>query len=54
MPQMAPLSWLLLFILFSMIFMMFNILNYFCYSPSPQSTLNETTLTLNPPMNWMW
>nr|YP_010988552.1 ATP synthase F0 subunit 8 [Medeopteryx isaanensis]WOR80696.1 ATP synthase F0 subunit 8 [Medeopteryx isaanensis] len=29
MPQMAPLSWLNLFIYFIIIFMMFNIMNYF-------------------------
>nr|QEJ81415.1 ATP synthase F0 subunit 8 [Pristolycus sp. FM14] len=29
MPQMAPLSWLNLFILFIMVFLMFNVMNYF-------------------------
>nr|YP_009731710.1 ATP synthase F0 subunit 8 [Carpophilus dimidiatus]QHR79658.1 ATP synthase F0 subunit 8 [Carpophilus dimidiatus] len=31
MPQMAPLSWLLLFIYFIIIFFMFNVLNYFSF-----------------------
>nr|UZG66084.1 ATP synthase F0 subunit 8 [Abscondita terminalis] len=30
MPQMAPLSWLKLFIFFIFIFMKFNMMNYFC------------------------
>nr|YP_010538749.1 ATP synthase F0 subunit 8 [Pristolycus diversecostatus]UYE92360.1 ATP synthase F0 subunit 8 [Pristolycus diversecostatus] len=29
MPQMAPLSWLNLFMFFIMVFMMFNMMNYF-------------------------
>nr|YP_009443415.1 ATP synthase F0 subunit 8 [Pteroptyx maipo]ATR80199.1 ATP synthase F0 subunit 8 [Pteroptyx maipo] len=29
MPQMAPLSWLNLFIFFIIVFLMFNIMNYF-------------------------
>nr|QEJ81454.1 ATP synthase F0 subunit 8 [Pygoluciola sp. FM18] len=29
MPQMAPLSWLNLFIFFIMVFMLFNTMNYF-------------------------
>nr|ANJ70454.1 ATP synthase F0 subunit 8 [Hydrochus sp. BMNH1425167] len=29
MPQMAPLNWLFLFIMFTIIFLMFNSINYF-------------------------
>nr|UYO78885.1 ATP synthase F0 subunit 8 [Pygoluciola sp. 1 XHF-2022a] len=31
MPQMAPLSWLNLFIYFIVVFMMFNTMNYFSF-----------------------
>nr|AND96042.1 ATP synthase F0 subunit 8 [Onthophagus minutus] len=32
MPQMAPLNWLTLMIYFSLIFMMFNIMNYYSFN----------------------
>nr|YP_011002192.1 ATP synthase F0 subunit 8 [Dicranoptycha shandongensis]WPO00997.1 ATP synthase F0 subunit 8 [Dicranoptycha shandongensis] len=53
MPQMAPLSWLLLFIIFSITLIIFNTLNYFHYSLSPQST--KLTFTIKKPsLNWKW
>nr|WAX39275.1 ATP synthase F0 subunit 8 [Bundoksia longissima] len=33
MPQMMPLSWLMLYIFFSIMFMLFNFTNYFSYIP---------------------
>nr|UDF83707.1 ATP synthase F0 subunit 8 [Allognosta vagans] len=54
MPQMAPISWLILFIIFSITFIMFNILNYFCFfnnlPMTPQLTKTSTSKTLN----WKW
>nr|QHD47875.1 ATP synthase F0 subunit 8 [Peltoperlopsis cebuano] len=52
MPQMAPISWLTLFLVFSMIFLVFNTMNYFCYlPPSPSSTEKSISQT---PFNWKW
>nr|WVH44970.1 ATP synthase F0 subunit 8 [Tipula cinereocincta mesacantha] len=53
MPQMAPISWLLLFIIFSMTLIIFNTLNYFFYLPlTPKfSQLNNKPFT---PLNWKW
>ncbi|YP_001382110.1 ATP synthase F0 subunit 8 (mitochondrion) [Penaeus chinensis] len=52
MPQMAPLLWLNLFIMFSATFIMFIILNYFIKVPSkieaPSTQLQKTE------MNWKW
>nr|YP_010166728.1 ATP synthase F0 subunit 8 [Oreodytes scitulus]QRV62832.1 ATP synthase F0 subunit 8 [Oreodytes scitulus] len=31
MPQMAPMNWLLLYIFFSVIFIMFNFMNYYSF-----------------------
>nr|ARH55126.1 ATP synthase F0 subunit 8 [Othius laeviusculus] len=31
MPQMAPMNWLILFIMFIIIFMIFNMMNYFSF-----------------------
>nr|UOU85100.1 ATP synthase F0 subunit 8 [Simulium erythrocephalum] len=56
MPQMAPISWLTLFILFTIIFMLFNIMNYFCVVFTPNTSKeSEKTPQLSPPsLNWKW
>nr|ALO71038.1 ATP synthase F0 subunit 8 [Aleocharinae sp. 5 EF-2015] len=51
MPQMAPMNWLSLLMMFIMVFMLFNSLNYFCflyspkYSPAPKNYSS---------INWKW
>nr|YP_010463399.1 ATP synthase F0 subunit 8 [Cryptoperla kawasawai]UUK29375.1 ATP synthase F0 subunit 8 [Cryptoperla kawasawai] len=52
MPQMAPISWLLLFAAFALIFLIFNTVNYFCFLPPLPSTQNKS-LTQTP-WNWKW
>nr|AXS65883.1 ATP synthase F0 subunit 8 [Bostrichoidea sp. 4 KM-2017] len=51
MPQMAPLSWTLLFIYFSMIYMFINSINYynFFYTPMKSFKLFKKKL-----INWKW
>nr|ALO77436.1 ATP synthase F0 subunit 8 [Anoplotrupes stercorosus]QEL51303.1 ATP synthase F0 subunit 8 [Anoplotrupes stercorosus]QNV12068.1 ATP synthase F0 subunit 8 [Anoplotrupes stercorosus] len=51
MPQMAPLNWLSLLIMFMITFMMFNMLNYFLYLPIPKKILN---LKIYSKFNWKW
>nr|WRO44705.1 ATP synthase F0 subunit 8 [Cantharis jindrai] len=53
MPQMAPLSWLNLFIYFIIIFMIYNSLNYFYFNtPSnPKNSVKMNTKNIN---NWKW
>nr|YP_009441763.1 ATP synthase F0 subunit 8 [Dryops ernesti]AOY39308.1 ATP synthase F0 subunit 8 [Dryops ernesti] len=51
MPQMAPLSWVSLFIMFSVIFMLFNPLNYYLYLPEPKISHFKKTTSL---INWKW
>nr|QNN85693.1 ATP synthase F0 subunit 8 [Bengalia sp. DZ-2020] len=54
MPQMAPIGWLSLFIIFSIAFMIFNMMNYYSFIPSmPKSTLISKTKTTNS-LNWKW
>nr|QLY89475.1 ATP synthase F0 subunit 8 [Limnia unguicornis] len=53
MPQMAPISWLILFIVFSMVFFLFNSLNYFSVVLFPHTSSSLKTLHLLP-MNWKW
>nr|YP_009117290.1 ATP synthase F0 subunit 8 [Muscina stabulans]AJE61316.1 ATP synthase F0 subunit 8 [Muscina stabulans] len=53
MPQMAPISWLSLFIIFSISFMLFNMMNYYLYTPKMPKT-NLIFKKKNSPMNWKW
>nr|YP_010999498.1 ATP synthase F0 subunit 8 [Ochthebius lejolisii]WPM98410.1 ATP synthase F0 subunit 8 [Ochthebius lejolisii] len=52
MPQMAPMNWLMLFMLFITIFMMYSSLNYFSFlylfnnSYKPMISKNK--------LNWKW
>nr|UFZ13846.1 ATP synthase F0 subunit 8 [Neochauliodes fraternus] len=52
MPQMAPLNWLILFIFFIILFIMFNIMNYFMISPTPDSSSSQNLK--NFPLTWKW
>nr|YP_009918990.1 ATP synthase F0 subunit 8 [Elodes minuta]YP_010385129.1 ATP synthase F0 subunit 8 [Elodes marginata]ARH53847.1 ATP synthase F0 subunit 8 [Elodes minuta]QMP96570.1 ATP synthase F0 subunit 8 [Elodes minuta]UPL65139.1 ATP synthase F0 subunit 8 [Elodes marginata] len=52
MPQMAPMNWLTLFIMFTIIFIMFNSLNYFTYLKTTPKTNNKTLLSKT--LNWKW
>nr|YP_010401673.1 ATP synthase F0 subunit 8 [Symphoromyia crassicornis]UQU69096.1 ATP synthase F0 subunit 8 [Symphoromyia crassicornis] len=53
MPQMAPISWLILFIIFSMSFILFNMMNYFSFlPPSPKSS--DSMKVSSKSMNWKW
>nr|QWK39725.1 ATP synthase F0 subunit 8 [Omorgus chinensis]UFR81804.1 ATP synthase F0 subunit 8 [Trogidae sp.] len=51
MPQMAPMSWLSLFLLFSMIFILFNCLNYYSFNYTPKKFLMEKVQSK---LNWKW
>nr|YP_003433944.1 ATP synthase F0 subunit 8 [Siphlonurus immanis] len=53
MPQMAPLSWLTLFIMFSMTLILFNIINYYSFEFSPPGS-SQTTTTSTQALNWQW
>nr|QUL58879.1 ATP synthase F0 subunit 8 [Hydrotaea unicidentata] len=54
MPQMAPIGWLSLFIIFSITFMIFNMMNYYSYNPlMPKSSLMNKSHSTNS-LNWKW
>nr|WRO45029.1 ATP synthase F0 subunit 8 [Falsopodabrus rolciki] len=53
MPQMAPLSWLNLFIFFITVFLIFNSLNYFYFNKS-FSSQKQTIKTLKNKITWKW
>nr|QWB85847.1 ATP synthase F0 subunit 8 [Clytomelegena kabakovi] len=51
MPQMAPLNWMILFMLFIIIFSIFNNLNYFSFSyPITENPLKISLMKLH----WKW
>nr|AXS66489.1 ATP synthase F0 subunit 8 [Cucujoidea sp. 28 KM-2017] len=51
MPQMAPLNWLTLMIYFSLLFMIFNSMNYFNFHYLPKKMKTEKK-TIK--INWKW
>nr|YP_010602050.1 ATP synthase F0 subunit 8 [Ocellarnaca fuscotessellata]WAM61679.1 ATP synthase F0 subunit 8 [Ocellarnaca fuscotessellata] len=52
MPQMAPISWLLLFFIFSSTLVLFTIINYYYLTlESPSSS--QMTIT-QPTLTWKW
>nr|YP_009271736.1 ATP synthase F0 subunit 8 [Osmoderma opicum]ANY27994.1 ATP synthase F0 subunit 8 [Osmoderma caeleste] len=51
MPQMSPLSWLILFIIFVWVLILFNVLNYYCFL-YPVKTYSTKPKTLK--INWKW
>nr|APT41446.1 ATP synthase F0 subunit 8 [Psychodopygus squamiventris maripaensis] len=53
MPQMAPLMWLSLFIFFLMIYLLFNIINYFSYITLNKKSSDNKTLLKSESL-WKW
>nr|QRV62605.1 ATP synthase F0 subunit 8 [Nectoboreus dolerosus] len=52
MPQMAPMNWLMLYMFFSLIFIIFNFLNYYMFITNNQS---NKPISLNKKMlYWKW
>uniref|UniRef100_A0AB39A6R5 ATP synthase complex subunit 8 n=1 Tax=Harnischia turgidula TaxID=3231396 RepID=A0AB39A6R5_9DIPT len=55
MPQMSPMSWTILFFMFTFLFLFFNILNYFNFIPTfKTSEMKNKTLVNNTTLNWKW
>nr|YP_009350510.1 ATP synthase F0 subunit 8 [Macrotermes falciger]AQP27234.1 ATP synthase F0 subunit 8 [Macrotermes falciger] len=52
MPQMMPMEWMMLYMMFLITFLMFNIMNYFNQSPNKQKS-SKSIITSNK-MNWKW
>nr|AYW52610.1 ATP synthase F0 subunit 8 [Heterostomus curvipalpis]UDF83772.1 ATP synthase F0 subunit 8 [Heterostomus curvipalpis] len=53
MPQMAPISWLSLFIIFSGTFMLFSMMNYYSFLPiSPKKMSKKEISSIS--LNWKW
>nr|QNP09977.1 ATP synthase F0 subunit 8 [Ochthebius yoshitomii] len=52
MPQMAPLNWIFLFIMFTMIFLIFNSMNYFSFKYLTNYNKNFNKVLVK--LNWKW
>nr|YP_009412728.1 ATP synthase F0 subunit 8 [Anabropsis carnarius]ASK85599.1 ATP synthase F0 subunit 8 [Anabropsis carnarius] len=52
MPQMAPISWLTLFFIFSITLISFSIMNYFMISSEAPNPSKKSILS--PSLNWKW
>nr|YP_010042992.1 ATP synthase F0 subunit 8 [Eretes sticticus]QPC56725.1 ATP synthase F0 subunit 8 [Eretes sticticus] len=52
MPQMAPMNWLFLYILFSFIFILFNFMNYYLFLIKSQNSTSKKIF--NKILNWKW
>nr|YP_009255430.1 ATP synthase F0 subunit 8 [Anopheles homunculus]AND46640.1 ATP synthase F0 subunit 8 [Anopheles homunculus]AWB98228.1 ATP synthase F0 subunit 8 [Anopheles homunculus]AWB99424.1 ATP synthase F0 subunit 8 [Anopheles homunculus]AWB99840.1 ATP synthase F0 subunit 8 [Anopheles homunculus] len=53
MPQMAPINWLILFLIFSFTLVIFNMLNYYCIMHTPMKSSQSLTTQLTS-LNWKW
>nr|AND96697.1 ATP synthase F0 subunit 8 [Onthophagus pullus] len=51
MPQMAPINWLMLLFYFSMIFMIFNTMNYYSFNYNIKISLFKKKINK---FNWKW
>nr|WKU84180.1 ATP synthase F0 subunit 8 [Stipomorpha sp.] len=53
MPQMAPMNWFMMFFIFIITLIMFNLLNYFHYSSTNLSSKNFSS-NQSKTMIWKW
>nr|WAX39223.1 ATP synthase F0 subunit 8 [Anaplecta sp. 8 ZQW-2020] len=53
MPQMMPLSWFMLFVMFAATFILFNIMSYFNFNICPHNE-NKTQKQKKLTFNWKW
>nr|YP_010725895.1 ATP synthase F0 subunit 8 [Davidius fruhstorferi]WDY83497.1 ATP synthase F0 subunit 8 [Davidius fruhstorferi] len=53
MPQMAPMSWLMLFIFFTTMLILFNVINYYLFIPEIKNNSNMSTQIPNH-KHWKW
>nr|YP_009918057.1 ATP synthase F0 subunit 8 [Ephemerella sp. Yunnan-2018]QLP88959.1 ATP synthase F0 subunit 8 [Ephemerella sp. Yunnan-2018] len=54
MPQMAPLSWIILFVIFATTFLLFSVISYFLFPLSATASLKSSGGLSSSPFNWKW
>nr|YP_010043005.1 ATP synthase F0 subunit 8 [Dineutus mellyi]QPC56765.1 ATP synthase F0 subunit 8 [Dineutus mellyi] len=53
MPQMAPMNWLFLYFLFSIIFFLFNFMNYYIFLINNKKNNTNQQISIKK-LNWKW
>nr|YP_009740553.1 ATP synthase F0 subunit 8 [Paratonkinacris vittifemoralis]QID03515.1 ATP synthase F0 subunit 8 [Paratonkinacris vittifemoralis] len=53
MPQMSPLMWFSLFIMFSIVLILFNQMNFFSFKPMIMKSSEKSKIKKNN-LNWKW
>nr|AYM85015.1 ATP synthase F0 subunit 8 [Petamella prosternalis] len=53
MPQMSPLMWFSLFIMFSTVLIMFNQMNFFSFKMNPIKSVEKSAIKMKN-LNWKW
>nr|UZT26989.1 ATP synthase F0 subunit 8 [Euwallacea similis] len=51
MPQMAPLSWITLYLFFSMLFILSCIMNFYLFNYTPKTSLSSPNKKM---FSWKW
>nr|QHZ87443.1 ATP synthase F0 subunit 8 [Anotogaster sieboldii] len=54
MPQMAPISWVILFLFFSITLILFNILNFYLSTPDLNNTKKIGSTHMIKNIHWKW
>nr|QRW36283.1 ATP synthase F0 subunit 8 [Graptodytes eremitus] len=52
MPQMAPMNWIILYMMFSIIFILFNFMNFYTFMITKNS--NQKKNIFKKILNWKW
>nr|YP_010472513.1 ATP synthase F0 subunit 8 [Harpalus anxius]UVG42137.1 ATP synthase F0 subunit 8 [Harpalus anxius] len=53
MPQMAPMNWLFLYLMFTIIFLLFNFLNYYMFLIKNKKNMIKNNY-INKILEWKW
>nr|ALO77399.1 ATP synthase F0 subunit 8 [Agonum muelleri] len=54
MPQMAPMNWLFLYLMFTLIFFLFNFLNYYMFLAKNNNDNMKNNNYIKKILNWKW
>nr|YP_009648082.1 ATP synthase F0 subunit 8 [Parantica aglea]QBZ78041.1 ATP synthase F0 subunit 8 [Parantica aglea] len=54
MPQMMPINWLMSFLFFILLFIIFNIMNYFIFNNNNNNFIKKNHLKFKKSFNWKW
>nr|QRV62638.1 ATP synthase F0 subunit 8 [Stictonectes escheri] len=52
MPQMAPMNWIMLYMMFSIIFIIFNLMNYYIFIT--EKKIIKTNFFIKKMLEWKW